>query len=136
MSSLRAKVESAVVAYLTGESVGATCYAGFSASDKAVPCVICSARSAEEDPPFSGNYRLTLVVEVKDTLDGSDLDSVANNVRSALWADDAAAAIVSNGSELMVWGLSAPHRMEWSVEEDCQVETHTIELYCAPKSFS
>jgi len=136
MASLRSLVETALTNYLTDQSVGATVYSGLVSTDKDLPCVICQASAAEEDPIYSGNYRVECSVMVKDTAAaGSVFDAVAEAVRDALRIDNAslAAALEAQSTALTVFAASAPHRQEWSTEEDCWVENNLVELYCCPR---
>lgn len=139
---LRTALEGAFTAYidaaLTTAGATATVVDGHSAADKSVPLVVCSVRSIEEDPPFSGNYRATCTIEVKEA-HNTTADTLGDAVRNAIWASDLHTQLVSNkpaGAALTIWGASAAHRIEYDTSDDVWVETHTVEVICAASNFS
>jgi len=130
---LRAVIESAVTDYLAG--LGIPAVTGLAVTTKAGPIVICEARSAEEDPLGSGNWRVQLAVSIRlvsepdETADLAAMSGLSLAVRNALHVDDLADLISSD--TLTVWGASASPRLEWSTEEDAWAETHALEVCCA-----
>ncbi len=129
MASLRAKVETAFKAVLENADISPV-YAGFSDGDKAGLCVIVAARRAEEDPAFSGNYRVTVDIHTKGPPDAlALLDATALAVRTTIWQDGLAESLTAQAN-FTVFGGSAPNVMEWSQIGDTLIETLTVEIYC------
>lgn len=101
--------------------------------DKTAPCVVCTVTTADEDPPFSGNYRVSCTISVKDSAAAnSTMDDIADAVRDAIWKSDLATSLNAQAiGTLTVIAASAPHRIEYTQDGDCWIETQTIELYCS-----
>jgi hypothetical protein len=134
MASLRSKIETALVSALSG--LGADVYAGIAIDDKVLPRIVISARSAEEDMPNSGNYRVTFEIEVRDNAGpDSTFDAICEAVRAVVKTDEFASGLTSTAAGLHVWGISAPERVEWGTSGDAWTETRTIEIICCPSSF-
>jgi len=138
MASLRSLIESALSTYLEGSGATATFHQGIAAAAKDGPAVISRAVSAEEDPLTSGNYRVTCSISVRaNAPDGTAaFDELAEAIRDRLWVDDLAAQLASSVTGLTVWGVAAPHRVEWDTDEDALIENHTVEVYAAATDFS
>jgi hypothetical protein len=144
-TTLRGRVETALAGVISAASVGTTnIYKGFQSGDKGEPAVICAVKSAEEEPLRSGNYQVTAEVSVKGNAatDASGTnpltayETLAANVRNALWIDDLKTQLQNNATGLTVFGVSAPHKIDFDTEEDCWVERHTVEIYCCAYTFS
>ena len=128
MASLRSKIESALVAALDG--VTNNIYPGMSAEEKALPCVIARAVSAEDYDPNAGRYLVTVEITVKDSAaDASDFDDICEAVKQLTDASGFAASITN--ADLVVYGLASPARVEWGTDGDCWTETRTIQIACA-----
>ena len=131
MASLRQKTESAFKAVIEA-AVDVPVYEGFAATDKAGTCVIVVARRAEEDPPFSGNYRVQVDIHVKGPPDSdSTFDDLATAVRNAVWTDAIHTELTAAADDFFVHGASASNVLEWSQDGDVWVETITVEIYAA-----
>ncbi len=132
MASLRQKVETAFAAVISAAVTDTPVYTGFAATDKAGSCVIVAARRAEEEPAFSGNYRVTVDIHIKGPPDATGaFDDLALAVRTAVWKEELAAELSAAVPEFTVFGGSAPNVLEWSQSGDVLVETQTVEIYCA-----
>jgi len=133
MATLRNLTENALADYLNTQTVGATAYASVVATDKPAPIIICRVAGCEEEPLQSGNYRVDCQVIVKDTAaTDSTFDTISEAVRTALWISDLHTQLNAVASGLTVIGASAPHKMEYDVDDDCWVETQHVELYAMP----
>lgn len=133
MASLRNLTENALVDWLNSQTIGATAVASVVATDKTPPIVICRVVSCEEEPFQSGNYRVACSVVVKDTASTtSTFDDICEAVRGALWRDDIHDQLNTISTGLTVIAASSPHKMEYDVDEDCWVETQSLELYAYP----
>ena len=129
MASLRKKTESAFKAVIEA-AVDVPVYEGFAATDKAGTCVIVVARRAEEDPPFSGNYRVQVDIQVKGPPDSdATFDDLAAAVRNSIWTDALHTELTAAVDDFFVHHASAPHVLEWSEAGDVWVETSTVEIY-------
>lgn len=139
MAALRSLVEKAWVNYLVGRVTGTTnIYPGLEAADKVGPCIICSAKQAEEDPIGSGNWRVTCDVRAKfPSAQGGipGFDALCVEMRDAIEAADLHAQLQAAAVGLTVWGTAAGGRISWEVEDDCWVEAREVELYCAAITF-
>jgi phage-related tail fiber protein len=133
MALLRNLVESAFVSLLNREQVQATVYAGISGTDKLCPLVKCQAKSAEEEPPFSGNYRVSveLVINVAATADATSFNALCEKVRDVIWTDELSFNLNQCATGLTVQAASAAHKVTWDTDEDVWQETHTVEIYCS-----
>lgn len=131
MASLRAKTESAFKAVIA-TAVAVPVYEGFAGTDKEGTCIVVKARRAEEDPPFSGNYNITVDILTKGPPDtDGTFDDLALSVRNAIWRDDLNALLQSQATDFYVHGASAPHEMEWEESGDVWVERMTVIIYAA-----
>lgn len=137
MASLRQLVESAFKKYLDASSIGATVYEGFDDENKALPCVVVRAVSAEEEPMQSGNYNVQVAITIKALAGDSNFNSICEAVRDYTWieSEDLGTQLAQHESDLTCWGASAAHRQEWDITSDAWTETQTITVYCAPRSF-
>jgi hypothetical protein len=134
MASLRANVENAFQSLLTAAGIAVPIYTGFDDEDKANPCVVVAARRAEEDPPFSGNYRVTVDYHVKGSPDSDGtFEALSDQVRAAIWTSTLHDDLAAQGSDLTVWGCTNPHTMEWTQSGGVWVESGTVEIYCASR---
>lgn len=138
MASLRKLVESAFVGYLDTLGLSATVYSGVDADTKDAPAVIVKLAQATENPQFSGDYKCTVEVSCKSiAADGdTDHDALCVAVRDALWDSDLPAYLQQEQTGLRVFGLAAPHQLNFDVDGDCWVETQTVELWCAAHEFA
>lgn len=138
MSTLRARIEAAGVAYLKSISPGleADVVPGHIPTDKTAPLVVFSVRTMTEEPPYSGNFRVSCTVEVKQHADPANYDpddTLQEAVLGAIWVNDLADQLTTNkGLEpLVIWSASAPLQIEHSTSDDFWIETLTLELYAA-----
>lgn len=130
-----------MAALVTAASVGTSnIYTGANSADKAAPCVICAAVSADaDDPPGSGNKWVTLDVMVKsifavdaDAVDPvAAADTLAGAVFNAIQTNTLAADLNTHGTDFTVMGVVFEGNAS-EVQEDCSVETMTVRLYCCP----
>jgi len=129
MASLRSLVESALVTALS--SVTTNVYAGFGTSDKALPCVICRAVSAEDVVASGGRYIVTCHITTKDNAGSSStFDDISQSVKVLL---DSSTLITSlTSSSLYVYGFAASSSVQWDTDGDAWMETRTIQIECAP----
>ena len=143
-TKLRNPLETAFSGVISAASVGTSnIYKGFSSGDKALPCVICSAKSVEEEPLFSGNYRAVVEISVKgigaldaDAVDPlTAFDTLCSLVYDAIRIDDLATQLMANSVGLTVWSASAGTKVSWDTDEDCFVERYEVEIYCCPRDF-
>jgi len=128
MASLRSKVEASLVAAFDG--VTNNIYSGMGSEDKALPCVIARAVSAEDYDPNAGRYLVTCEITAKATAGhDSDFDDICEAVKQLTDASGFAASI--SNADLVVYGLAAPSRVEWGTDGDSWTETRTIQIACA-----
>lgn len=132
-----------MAALITAASVGtANIYTGSNSGDKSAPCVICVAVNAEaDDPPGSGNKWVTMDVHVKSIFaidaDGvdpvADADTLAGAVFNAVQTDTLAADLTTNGTDFTCMGVVFDGNAS-EPQDDCNVETMTLRLYCCPSA--
>ena len=132
-TSLRSLVEEAFVDYLTAQAVATNVYAGVAAGDKAAPCVICEAVSAEEDPIDSGNFRVVVRITTKALAeDGADAYNLTtDNVARAIYIATLPTQLNAVAVGLTVIGASTGGSYTWGVDEDCWAEAFQVEIYCS-----
>ena len=129
MASLRSLVESALVTAL--DAVTTNVYAGFGTDDKALPCVICRAVSAEDAAVSGGRYVVTCQITTKDNAGSSStFDTICESVKAVL---DSSTLITSlNSASLYVYGFAASSSVQWDVDGDAWTETRVVQIECAP----
>lgn len=142
--NLTSKCEQALVAYLLDQSAleDANIYPGKNSTDKASPCVICSAEQGPEDPPYTGNYMLQAVVEVRhaapiDT-DGEEpkeeSDPLTAAVGDALHVTDLASQLSTQVDDFTCIAVVFDS-VESSQDEDHWTERFLLTVYCCPSDF-
>lgn len=130
MASLRSLVETALASALSG--VTANIYTGIDSDDKALPCVICRAVSAEDSDPRGGRYIVTCEITTKDNAaSDSTFDDICQAVKVIVDGSGLATSLTS--STLFVYGLAASSRVEWGTSGDAWTETRQIQIECAPQ---
>lgn len=126
MASLRSKIETALVAALDG--VTNNIYKGISTEDKAGPCVIVRAVSAEDVVPYAGRYLATCEVIVK-AHDETEFDTICEAV--AVKTDTSDFVTNMTTSDLYVYGFAESSIVEWGTDGDQLTETRRIQIECA-----
>jgi hypothetical protein len=136
MASLRELVESAFVELLASIDEDCTIYGGVSVETKAAPAVVVRLASATEEPVHSGNYVCSIEVHIKSiATDAAAHNALCSAVRGAIWNDELATGLQTAEPGLRVFGASAPHSIDYDTDDDCWVESQTVELYCAGHTF-
>jgi hypothetical protein len=117
--------------------VSGDCYAGTSAGEKVLPCIICAATRAVQ--PFQSsaggpaNYLVQCEIIVKDNAStASAFDDIADAAHSRAAAAGFAASLTD--SELTVFGETEPQQIERSTDGDVWVQTITITVECRLQS--
>lgn len=136
MANIRDILETALKTRLDAASLSATVYKGFSSETKTGAVVVCHVREADEEPPMSGNYNATCVVETRAPFSfGIDeFDTLAAAVSASVMDADMPAELTT--TNLTCWGFGSNFNKTWEVDEDYWVEKVEFVLYCAPITFS
>lgn len=145
MQSLPQKFESACANLLdvAGVSVpvrrqGATAnvtlkvFNGFDADEKELPSATVAAMSGQEFPQDSGNFTLSVVVEIRSNADETDLQAhrqLCEDALSPLMQDNTASQLTSADDALGVMGISNRASRE-RVEDRTWVTEYSFDAYC------
>ena len=132
-TSLRSLVEEAFADYLIAQAVTTNVYAGVAPGDKAAPCVVCEAVSAEEDPIDTGNFRVLVRITCKGlAADGaSAFNQMTDNVNRAIYVSTLPTLLQAQATGLVVIGISTGGALRWEVDQDCWTESFELEAYCS-----
>lgn len=139
---LLSSVESAFSSLITA-AIGsqANVYTGKASTNKVLPCVICIADGEEqEDPPFTGNYWVSVEIQVKyhaDTAPGLSDPKVADltlvrNVFNAVKVSNLDALLNGQGQNLTVFpnGFFFSSQKAGQDEMGAWADVQPIKLYC------
>lgn len=140
-SNLASKLEQAA-AVLAAASAGAnaTVFTGQSDLDKDAPCIICAAdqETAEEDPPFTGNFWIDLEIQVKG-IAAIDADGLApkaayDTLVATTFDTFSATALLANLNGAGIADFTCqgfvPKGPGFRTEEDAWVNTLSFRIYC------
>jgi len=138
-SDLFSKAEQAGVALISANAVGTpNVFAGLAYLDKDAPCVICVAEGpSEEEPPFTGNYWLTLNILVKSKAaadDGIDPRPAHELLVATVFDLFLSATLPADLNAMGVVDFSVqgfmPGPMDFAVEEDLWISSLRMRIYC------
>lgn len=133
MLDLAQKLEAAVKAIIDAEATGATCYAGLSDDEKTTPRITVVALNGPETPQGSGNFNLSLSVEVRSNATDKELSehrTLCATVLGVMCEDDIATQLSGAETAFYAFGISNRNAQE-SVDAGAWVTTLTMDVYCA-----
>lgn len=134
-TSLRSQVEEAWRNYLKPRvpAVRDNVFAGISNGDKAAPCIICEAISAEEDPIDSGNFRVSCRITCQGmAADGVDsFNETTDGVARSVYVSGLPSLLQGATTGLVVIGVSTGGSFKSQIDLDCWSEALELEVYCS-----
>lgn len=133
MLDLPQKLEAAAKALIDKQGADATCYVGLGHEEKELPCIVVAAVNGNETPQGSGNYMLSLMVEIRSAPKDNNIDEHRALCRAALGCfsqEDSNDQLSGAAADFHVFGITNRQSRE-SVEERTWVTEMTMECYCA-----
>jgi len=121
--------------YLDDAEIEASVYAQKSEEDKASPYVVVQVTSAQEDPPFTGNYIVEIECGIRTNSQSGKTDSTTleQAIFNSLAIDDLAAQLTVSGFHVFgAFGV----RPEFNPEGQLWTDSVNFTLYCCPSTLS
>ena len=133
MQDITNALESAVKTTIDAAGFSITVLAGQSGETKELPAVRVYAADGREEPSGSGNFHLTLEVEVRSNAADTalaDHRTMCRNVFGVMMQDDLAATLSAAESDFLAFGFHDRQASE-NREDDSWISTLKMDVYCA-----
>lgn len=133
------KLRQALVAYIASHDVGTTnIYDGQASGEKVLPCIICDALDATEDPPLTGNHWVpaTITLETSSQVQPDGIDpkiaseAIWTALCNALAVDDLPAQLSAALADFTAIGIGDENGYREERGEDVWLQMIGFKVYC------